>query len=308
MQSKRNGLLELYRFILCFWPLYYHKYFFWLDDGSKFSVVELAVDFFFVLSGFFLMRAMRKEKDQPIFKGMWNAMYGRVKPLTFTLCFIAAFNAVCVVLFVRENYLHTIFHLFMYWWYVLYLLVVIGLFYLVYRALKSEKLFVVFLAVLAVLMATLQYLVVVEELLFFDLSFVLRALGCVAVGILLSYVPMLKPMKFNLSIPLVVILIPTLFYFAYNEKTFFIRLLMLGLFSALVYFSSHISFQSKICDYLGQLSARIYLYMAFVAMLHLLGLTHYRVLFVIDVALATLDLALSIYRQKYKTLLAGGKA
>ena len=98
----------------------------------------------------------------------------------------------------------------------------------------------------------------------------------------------------NVSIPLVIILIPTLFYFAYNEKTFFIRLLMLGLFSALVYFSSHISFQSKICDYLGQLSARIYLYMAFAAMLRLLGLTHYRVLFVIDVALATLDLALSI--------------
>lgn len=251
---------------------------------------------------------MRKEKDQPIFKGMWSVMYGRVKPLVFTLCFIAAFNAVCVVLFVRENYLHTIFRLFMYWWYVLYLIVAIGLFYLVYRALKSEKLFVIFLAVLAVLMATLQYLVVVEELLFFDLSFVLRALGCVAVGILLSYVPMLKPMKFNVSIPLVIILIPTLFYFAYNEKTFFIRLLMLGLFSALVYFSSHISFQSKICDYLGQLSARIYLYMAFVAMLHLLGLTHYRILFVIDVALATLDLALSIYRRKYKTLLESGKA
>ena len=308
MQSKRNGLLELYRFILCFWPLYYHKYFFWLDDGSKFSVVELAVDFFFVLSGFFLMRAMRKEKDQPVFKGMWNAMYGRVKPLTFTLCFIAAFNAVCVVLFVRENYLHTIFHLFMYWWYVLYLIVAIGLFYLVYRVLKSEKRFAIFLAVLAVLMATLQYLVVVEGLLFFDLSFVLRALGCVAVGMLLSYVPMMKPMKFNLSIPLVIILIPTLFYFAYNEKTFFIRLLMLSLFSALVYFSSHISFQSKICDYLGQLSARIYLYMAFVAMLHLLGLTHYRILFVIDVALATLDLALSIYRQKYKALLTVNKA
>ena len=251
---------------------------------------------------------MRKENDKPVFKGMWNAMYGRVKPLTFTMCFIAAFNAVCIVLFVRENYIDTIFHLFMYWWYVLYLFITIGLFYLVYRALKSEKRFVIFLIALSILMAILHYIVVVEGLLFFDLSFVLRALGCVAVGILLSYVPMLKPMKFKVSIPLVIILIPALFYFAYNEKTFFIRLLMLGLFSALVYFSSHISFSSKICDYLGQLSARIYLYMAFVAMLRLLGLTQYRILFVIDVALATLDLALSIYRQKYKTLLASGKA
>ena len=25
MESKRNGLLEIYRFLICFWPLYFHK-------------------------------------------------------------------------------------------------------------------------------------------------------------------------------------------------------------------------------------------------------------------------------------------
>ena len=308
MQSKRNGLLELYRFILCFWPLYAHDFFFWQKDYSKFSVAELTVDFFFVLSGFFLMRAMRKEKDRSVLRGFWNIIFGRVKPMLFTMCFITAFNAVCIALFVRENYFNTLFELFKYWWFVLFLSLGIGLLYLVYRALKTELRFAIFLIILSISMALLQYAVVEKDMFVVELVFFARALGCIPVGILISYVPMLKPMKFNVSIPLVIILIPTLFYFAYSEKTFIVRLLMIGMFSALVYFSSNISFRSKICDLLGQLSVRIYLYMAFITMLHLLGLTHYRVLFVIDVALATLDLALSIYRQKYKTLLAGGKA
>jgi hypothetical protein len=156
-------------------------------------------------------------------------------------------------------------------------------------------------------MALLQYAVVEKNMFFVELVFFARSLGCIPVGILLSYIPLPKHGKFNPSIPIVLLLIPTLFYFAYNEKTFLIRLLMIAMFSALVYFSSGISFRSRVCDLLGQLSVRIYLYMAFITMLYIFGLTHHRILFVIDVALATLDLAVSIYRQKYKALLAASK-
>ena len=308
MQSKRNGLLELYRFILCFWPLYAHEFFFWEKEYSKFSVAELTVDFFFILSGFFLMRAMRKEKDRPVLKGFWNIIFGRVKPMLFTMCFIAAFNAVCIALFIRENYFNTLFELFKYWWFVLFLSLGIGLLYLVYRALKTERRFAIFLVILSASMTILQYVVVEKNMFIDELVFFARTLGCIPVGILISYIPMLKQMKFNVSIPIVIVLIPTLFYFAYNEKTFFVRLLMIGMFAALVYFSSNISFGSKICDLLGQLSVRIYLYMAFITMLYIFGLTHHRILFVIDLALATLDLVVSIYRQKYKALLAVSKA
>ena len=308
MQSKRNGLLEIYRLIICFWPLYFHNFFFWLKDGKSFSVAELSVDFFFVLSGFFLMRAMRREKDTPVLLGTWKLMFGRVKPMMFTMCFITVFNFVCFALFIRENYLETLHLLFMYWWFVLFLTVGIGVLYLLYRALGSEKRFVIFLVILVILMALVQYGTVEKGMFFTRIVFFTRTLGCIPVGILISYIPQLKCKKINLNIIFVVILVPTLLYLAYNEKTFLTRLIMIAMFAALVYFSTGISVGGKVFDFLGQLSVRMYLYMSFVTMLYMLGLTNHRALFVIDVALAVMDTLLGIYRQKYKKLKAALEA
>ena len=46
----------------------------------------------------------------------------------------------------------------------------------------------------------------------------------------------------------------------------------------------------------------MYLYMSFITTLYMLGLTHHRILFVIDVALAVMDLLLAGYKQKYEGL------
>ena len=302
MNNKRNGLLEIYRFILCFWPMYHHGFFFFERDYGKFTVAELTVDCFFVLSGFFLMRAMQREKDSPVFKGLLNIMFGRVKPMALTMCFIAAFNLVCILLFIRADYLDVLFNLFKYWWFVLYLVIGIGLLYLVYRLVKSEKRFIVFLVILTAAMATLQYLVVEKDMFINELVFVARTLACVPVGILISYIPAYKPKKFNIGIPIVAFLIPLMLYIAYIEKTFMMRILMIAMFCALIYFSCSINVGGPVFDLIGKLSVRMYLYMAFVTMLEILGLTHHRILFVIDVALASMDLIVDYYRQKYKAL------
>ena len=151
-------------------------------------------------------------------------------------------------------------------------------------------------------MACLQYTVVVKEMFIDELVFVARSLGCIPVGILLSYIPKWECKKFNPAIPIVVVLIPTMLYLAYNEKTFFIRLLMIAMFGALMYFSTHISVGGRVFDLLGKLSVRMYLYMAFVTMIEMLGVGNHRALFVIDVAAASLDLAVCYYRDKYKAL------
>ena len=302
MEKKRNGLLEIYRFILCFWPLYHHNFFFFERDYSIFTVAELAVDFFFMLSGFFLMRAMRRLKDEPVLRGMSKLMLGRTKSMAFTMCFIAAFNLVCILLFIKEDYFGVLFELFKYWWFVLYLVIAIGLLYLAYRLLKNEKVFAVFLIVLSLSMACLQYAVVVEEMFIPELVFVARALGCIPVGILISYIPNLKIKKFNPCILLVAVLIPALLFMAYGEKTFLTRLVMIAMFGALMYFSVNISVGGRVFDAIGKLSVRMYLYMAFITMLYLLGLTNHRVLFVIDVTLAVMDLTVDLYRTKCKSL------
>jgi peptidoglycan/LPS O-acetylase OafA/YrhL len=304
VEKKRNGLLEIYRFFLCFMPLYYHNFFFLQRNYDIFEVPELAVDFFFMLSGFFLMRSMRKLKDEPVFAGFGKIMYGRVKPMIFTLCFIAAFDLICVALFIRENYLDTLFNLFKYWWFVLYLTVGIGILYLVYRLLKKEKFFVVFLFGLILVMTCLHYAVVVEKKLFIEMVFFTRSFGCISAGILLSYIPKisLKYKKFNFAIPIVLILFPTLLYLYYNDKSFAVCLLMILMFGALMYFSTGISVGGRFFDLLGKLSVRMYLYMAFLTMFRYIGLTDNGVLFVLDVAMSVMDLVLTDYREKYLSL------
>ena len=74
------------------------------------------------------------------------------------------------------------------------------------------------------------------------------------------------------------------------------------MFGALVYFSSHISLGGRAFDLIGKLSVRMYLYMSFVTMLEILGLVNNRILFVIDVTLAVLDLFVCYYRDKYLEL------
>ena len=148
-------------------------------------------------------------------------------------------------------------------------------------------------------MAVIHYLEVEHGVFFSDIVFFTRTLGCTSLGILLSYVPKLKIKKFNPSIPAVVILLPTIIYLYYNDKTFVLCLVILALFAALVYFSSHISVGGRAFDILGKLSVRMYLYMALLRMLRDRGLTDNRILFFIDIGMAIIDLTVTHFVQKH---------
>ena len=302
MQKKRNGLLELYRLFFCFWVMHHHEFFFFKNTGKSFSVAPLAVDFFFILSGFFLLSSMRKLREEKPLVGAGKLMWSRLKPISFALFFAAAFNAICMALFIRENILGVLFTNFCYWWYLLYMTLAIGVLYLVFRWIKSEKGYAIFLAVLALTMGVFHYAMENHGFFIYEFTFVARAFGCLALGILCSYIPKWKPKKFNFSVLFVLVLVPVTGYLAYAPKDYWISLGMIGLFVALVYFTSNVNAGGKVFDVVGQLSARMYVYMSFVSMLHVLGLVHDRLLFVIDVSLATVDLLLCYYHRKFKEL------
>jgi len=301
MEKKRNGLLELYRLFFCFWVMHHHDFFFFKNNGG-FPDALLAVDFFFILSGFFLIRSMRKMQEKPSFVGMAKLVWSRVKPILFSLSFVATFNLICIALFIREDLGGVLFEVFRYWWYVLYMSVSIGLFYLLYRLIKNEKIFAVVLAVIALSMGVFHYVLQERGFFIYEFTFVARALGYISIGMLFSYIPKWRTGKFNVSTLVVFLLIPTIFYFAYHEKTYWIWLIMIALFALLVYFTSNISFGGKVFDIIGQMSAKMYVYMAFVSMLDVMGLSNHRLLFVIDVALSAVDVILSYYYRKYQML------
>ena len=73
-KKKRNSLVELYRFLFAMWVVYYHGYFF-LPKDSHFSGGYIAVDFFFILTGFFVMGLIKKESEKPFFKGILNVAW-----------------------------------------------------------------------------------------------------------------------------------------------------------------------------------------------------------------------------------------
>ena len=64
--KQRYGLLDIYRFILGFWVMFHHNFFFMERRYDIFSKAQLSVDFFFVISGYFLLRSMQKKRGNVI--------------------------------------------------------------------------------------------------------------------------------------------------------------------------------------------------------------------------------------------------
>lgn len=83
-KSKRNSLIEFYRFLFAMWVVYYHGYFF-LPKTQYFSSGYLAVEFFFILTGMFLVKDIVKHSDQSFIKGGISLVWKKLKSLSFTL-------------------------------------------------------------------------------------------------------------------------------------------------------------------------------------------------------------------------------
>lgn len=80
--NTRNGLIEFYRFVFACLIIAFHGA--WISGGNRFIVFGggyLAVEFFFILSGFFLVRQVDKESGKPLIRGMVDAVVTRYKKL-----------------------------------------------------------------------------------------------------------------------------------------------------------------------------------------------------------------------------------
>ena len=77
--KAKNSLIELFRFLFALWVLYYHS--FVPYKGEMFGQGYLAVEFFFVLSGFFLMRSIDKYIHRPTKEGLLSFLKHRFKSI-----------------------------------------------------------------------------------------------------------------------------------------------------------------------------------------------------------------------------------
>jgi len=78
--KNKNSLIELMRFLFALWVLYYHSYV--PFKSNMFSDGFLAVEFFFVLSGFYLVRSIDKYVDKPIKQGLFGFLKHRFSAIS----------------------------------------------------------------------------------------------------------------------------------------------------------------------------------------------------------------------------------
>ena len=295
MVKKRNSLLELYRILFCFWVLYFHHFFFFKNTEKIYREAYLAVEFFFILAGVFLLNTLKKTDDLPFWKACGRVLWGRLKPLVCTLAVVFCFNVTGIIIdackygFDFERQIGTVYYL----WFLPFLFFGVFVMFLLYRLIKNKCLYLLLLIILAIAGYCVEFGVEfgydwADQL---PLS-IARSLGGFSLGILVSCIPRLqlqwKKINFHyFFLPIIIALIACL---AYDPRSAWGRGGIILLYAALIYFTLGTNCSCKVFDFLGSLSMRMYIYMAILCMLILFGVTHHRILFFIDLGLALTDM------------------
>ncbi|MCR4661975.1 MAG: acyltransferase [Clostridia bacterium] len=106
MAKSRNNLVELARFLFSLLVVGYHVQMTWANGGTQFFAGgALAVEFFFLISGYFLARSIEKinSKEQyKLFPETGKFMWGKIKGI-LPVHIVAIIAAIIVILAARLN-------------------------------------------------------------------------------------------------------------------------------------------------------------------------------------------------------------
>lgn len=285
----RNSFVELYRFLFAMWVVWYHGYFAFsnqfLDGGY------MAVEFFFLLSGYHFLKTMNNHNHQPFFVGIAHILWNKV-------CKLGLPFAIGLVFVFWQRLLEQKPVLLGYLWYVPIMYLAFVVVYTLRRLLKKDLLFALSLVMVVVASYLILYLPIAEKL------GVVRGLGAVSFGVLISMLPKIRLSIANLYLnPLVTSIVFALVVFlAWMPKRspvneYFLVLLLIPM---LIYFTFTLSLNCKFFNFLGKISFAIYCYQCVLRVLKAYFPLEQIWLFAILVALVAVDtlIALAIKRAK----------
>lgn len=249
-KKQRNSLIELYRFIFAFNVVKNHGYFPY--QGCFFSPGRISVEFFFILSGWFMIKNISKYDDQSFFKGLFNLIKDKIFALGIPLLVGILFNIPYKILVGMEAWWDI--SIWGYLWYVHDLLIVLIFYFCLKRLVKNKKTFLWIAFAIFVVTSVLHAVPILCN------SGYLRAFPIMTLGMFASFLPKLNLKKWQiwtlLSLVYVYILRMLLFDFSFIEE----EILDLIMYPSLVYLSLQIDCQNKIFNYLGSLSFGLYAY------------------------------------------------
>lgn len=282
-QKERNGLIDLYRFLLALVVVKSHSLF--AVGGEYFGPGRVCVEFFFVLSGFLFFSFLEKSKDQPIKESLLKLFKSRVVPLAIPLVIGVASNIVSA--FFDGEALSV-------WGYLWYVHVMIGemaILVILRRVIKSGKKFT--LALVCILLVALV-------LKFSGLCYSwghIRGASSIPMGILVAMLPKWSPKhRWVIWIPLIPIFACCFAIVCFNlgnTEWFGLRIpeLILDnvLYPALIYLSFCLEFKCGFFTYLGALSFGLYAFQCPADLTRTLGVSSQPILFGIILAATIIE-------------------
>lgn len=253
MQTKtnqsRNSLLELLRLCASLWVMYYHGLTL-IPKTTLFANGRIAVDFFFILSGFFFLNTYQKEKELPFFKGLLTFIWKRFKPLivTFLICEVFA-----VLYWLNQNMNGSIWG---YLWYVPHLLCVLSIYFILRYLIKNDIIFYLLISIITII----SYGFILSYVVNYG---IIRGLAGIGMGILISRIPKLHfkyDQIINLMITILLFIIITLLAIISPIKQIQDPVCLLILFPLIIYFASNVNYSSNLINNICQICFGLYAY------------------------------------------------
>ena len=292
--KKRNSLIELYRFIFAMNVVKGHGYF--PIELAYVGPARISVEFFFVLTGYLLIRSISKYTDGPYVKGLWHFMLAKLKPLAIPVIVALPFNILYEILLSDGSI-----NLWGYLWYVRDMLQFFIVYFTLRYFLKSERAFIACTAVIFSVCAVLH-----STETFYSWGIVRAGMG-ISCGMLLSYIPKLKLKSKILPAALTTVfgIASALILVMYYANDLAVETILdLIIYPGLIYFTFNLNVGSKLLDYLGALSFGLYAFQCVIRPLEVLGVGSVPVYFAIIVGLTLIEDAVKRIARAHKAKLA----
>ena len=295
-QKARNGLIDLYRFLLALVVVKSHSLF--VLGGPYFGPGRICVEFFFVLSGYLFLSFLEKSKEKSIRESLIELTKSRFLPLAIPTAIGVFSNIICY--FFEDGS----FSLWGYLWYVEVMFVEMVALIVLRRLIKRDRIFTLTIAGVMVIALVLKF-----SGLCYSWGFV-RGASSIPMGILMAMLPKLKPKREWLVwlslVPIIAACFSIVCFELGNVEWFGVRIIELildnALYPLLIYLSFSLNFECRIFTYLGALSFGLYAFQCPADLFRVLGVSNRWILFGFILA-ATLieDSGKRIYRYVRKT-------
>lgn len=274
--KKRNSLVELFRFIFAINVVKNHGYFPY--KGKYIGPGRISVEFFFILTGYLLVKSVDKYLDKTYWKGLWEFFFHKLKSILIPVAIAIPFNILyCVV--AKQS-----FNIFGYLWYVKQMLIYVPVFFTLRYFIRKDKYFIMTIGLIFLVGTVFNLMPMFYE------TGIFRSMMGISLGVLISFIPKIKINKPNLLwLAVIPFALATLSIVIFDTTPILERFAHFVIYPGFIYFVFHVKFHSKFLNYLGALSFGLYAFQCVVRPLEVLGLTNVWALFGIIVLFTILE-------------------